>query len=92
MSDTVTSARSPVAAFADGSIIDALGGLIGLGGAEFRLPLLIGAFRFAALQAMHELNVVERSTALGIVQSAHCGGRNRTRRRTPYYLASLILR
>jgi len=29
----------------------ALGGSIGLGGAEFRLPLLIGAFRFAALQA-----------------------------------------
>jgi hypothetical protein len=26
--------------------------LIGLGGAEFRLPLLIGAFRFVALQAV----------------------------------------
>jgi hypothetical protein len=39
-------------AFAGGAIIAALGGLIGLGGAEFRRPLLIGAFRFAALQAV----------------------------------------
>lgn len=29
-----------------------LGGLIGLGGAEFRLPLLVGLFGFAALQAV----------------------------------------
>ena len=29
-----------------------LGGLIGLGGAEFRLPLLIGVFGLAALQAV----------------------------------------
>jgi hypothetical protein len=29
-----------------------LGGLIGLGGAEFRLPLLIGVFGFAALAAV----------------------------------------
>jgi uncharacterized protein len=28
------------------------GGPIGLGGAEFRLPLQIGAFRFAALEAV----------------------------------------
>lgn len=40
--------RSTSAAFASGAIIGALGGLIGLGGAEFRLPLLIGVFRFAA--------------------------------------------
>ena len=33
--------------------IGVLGGLIGLGGAEFRLPLLIGAFRFAALEGGH---------------------------------------
>lgn len=43
--------RSAPAAFG-GALIGALGGLIGLGGAEFRLPLLIGAFRFAALQAV----------------------------------------
>jgi hypothetical protein len=44
--------RSTPAAFSGGAMIGALGGLIGLGGAEFRLPLLIGAFRFAALQAV----------------------------------------
>jgi uncharacterized membrane protein YfcA len=32
------------AAFGAGAIIGALGGLIGLGGAEFRLPLLIARF------------------------------------------------
>jgi uncharacterized membrane protein YfcA len=39
-------------AFAGGAIVGTLGGLIGLGGAEFRLPLLIGPFRFAAIQAV----------------------------------------
>ena len=38
--------------FGSGAAIGALGGLIGLGGAEFRLPLLIGLFGFAALQAV----------------------------------------
>jgi len=42
----------PVATFGGGAVIETLGGLIGLGGAEFRLPLLIGAFRFAALEAV----------------------------------------
>jgi len=40
------------AAFVGGAVIGTLGGLIGLGGAEFRLPLLIGLFRFAALEAV----------------------------------------
>lgn len=35
-----------------GTVIGALGGLIGLGGAEFRLPLLIGLFRFRAIEAV----------------------------------------
>ena len=39
-------------AFIGGAAIGALGGLIGLGGAEFRLPLLIGPFRFRALEAV----------------------------------------
>ncbi|MEX0807587.1 MAG: sulfite exporter TauE/SafE family protein [Dongiaceae bacterium] len=39
-------------AFGAGGIVGALGGLIGLGGAEFRLPLLIGPFGFAALEAV----------------------------------------
>lgn len=36
------------AAFGGGAIIGTLGGLIGLGGAEFRRPLLMGAFQFPA--------------------------------------------
>jgi uncharacterized protein len=39
-------------AFGAGGVVGALGGLIGLGGAEFRLPLLIGPFGFAALEAV----------------------------------------
>jgi uncharacterized protein len=42
----------PLFAFGGGAVIGALGGLIGLGGAEFRLPLLIGPFRFRALEAV----------------------------------------
>jgi uncharacterized membrane protein YfcA len=41
-----------VAAFGGGAIIGVLGGLIGLGGAEFRLPLLIGVFAFSGLEAV----------------------------------------
>jgi uncharacterized membrane protein YfcA len=36
--------RRPLAAFAAGAAIALLGGLIGLGGAEFRLPVLIAVF------------------------------------------------
>jgi hypothetical protein len=57
--------RSP-AAFGGGAVIGALGGLIGLGGAEFRLPLLIGAFRFAALQAV----ILNKAMSLVVVTSA----------------------
>ncbi len=39
-------------AAAAGAGVGILGGLIGLGGAEFRLPLLIGVFGFAALHAV----------------------------------------
>ena len=38
--------------FTTGAAIGVLGGLIGLGGAEFWLPLLIGVFGFAALAAV----------------------------------------
>ncbi|TZG34245.1 sulfite exporter TauE/SafE family protein [Agrobacterium sp. B1(2019)] len=41
-----------LAVFLGGVAIGTLGGLIGLGGAEFRLPLLIGPFGFAALEAV----------------------------------------
>src|SRR5882762_9386731 len=54
------------AAFGAGAVIGALGGLIGLGGAEFRLPLLIGAFRFGALQAV----ILNKAMSLLVVASA----------------------
>lgn len=38
--------------FFSGAIIGSLGGLIGLGGAEFRLPLLVGYFRLPTLDAV----------------------------------------
>ncbi|MBI2718935.1 MAG: sulfite exporter TauE/SafE family protein [Rhizobiales bacterium] len=55
-----------IGAFAGGSVIGALGGLIGLGGAEFRLPLLIGPFGFAALQAV----ILNKAMSLVVVASA----------------------
>jgi uncharacterized membrane protein YfcA len=58
--------RSSPAAFGGGAIIGALGGLIGLGGAEFRLSLLIGAFRFGALQAV----ILNKAMSLVVVASA----------------------
>ena len=52
--------RSPVPAFGGGAFIGALSGLT-----EFRLPLLIGAFRFAPLKALihYRSNDAERCEA-----------------------------
>lgn len=47
-------------------MIGALGGLVGLGGAEFRLPLLIGLFRFAALEAV----IMNKAMSLVVVATA----------------------
>ena len=47
-------------------MIGALGGLIGLGGAEFRLPLLIGLFGFAALHAV----ILNKAMSLVVVTAA----------------------
>src|SRR5271156_6106825 len=63
---SLPSKRSAPTAFAGGAVIGALGGLIGLGGAEFRLPLLIGAFRFPALQAV----ILNKAMSLIVVASA----------------------
>lgn len=49
-----------------GLAIGLLGGLIGLGGAEFRLPLLIGVFGFPALDAV----IVNKATSLIVIASA----------------------
>ncbi|MFA0821311.1 MAG: sulfite exporter TauE/SafE family protein [Methanomethylovorans sp.] len=38
--------------FISGTVIGILGGLMGLGGAEFRLPVLVGFFRFTTFQGI----------------------------------------
>lgn len=52
--------------FAVGAGVGVLGGLIGLGGAEFRLPLLIALFGFAALQAV----ILNKAMSLVVVITA----------------------
>lgn len=54
------------AVFGSGALIGTLGGLIGLGGAEFRLPLLIGLFGFASLEAV----ILNKTMSLIVVASA----------------------
>lgn len=49
-----------------GAAVGLVGGLIGLGGAEFRLPLLIGLFGFAALEAV----ILNKVTSLIVVATA----------------------
>jgi uncharacterized protein len=71
MSDNIESAAAPVrrnkaVAFGSGAIIGTLGGLIGLGGAEFRLPLLIGLFHFRGLEAV----ILNKATSLVVVATA----------------------
>lgn len=61
-----TAARTSWGAFLGGALIGVLGGLIGLGGAEFRLPLLISAFGFVALEAI----IVNKAISLIVVASA----------------------
>jgi uncharacterized protein len=61
----ITPHRWPVV-FGAGAVIGVLGGLIGLGGAEFRLPLLIGLFGFAALQAV----ILNKAMSLIVVITA----------------------
>jgi hypothetical protein len=59
-------ATSLSAALATGAGVGLLGGLIGLGGAEFRLPLLIGPFGFAARQAV----IMNKAIGLIVVVTA----------------------
>lgn len=66
MSELATSSRRHLAAIFGGGVIGTLGGLIGLGGAEFRLPLLIGYFHFMALEAV----IINKATSLVVVASA----------------------
>lgn len=65
MNDSLTRTPSRLAAFVSGALVGVLGGLIGLGGAEFRLPLLL-MFGFAALPAV----ILNKATSLVVVSSA----------------------
>lgn len=58
--------RSLPLAFGAGAGIGVLGGMIGLGGAEFRLPLLLVVFGFAALQAV----ILNKAMSLVVVATA----------------------
>ena len=58
--------RSLTTAASAGAAIGILGGMIGLGGAEFRLPLLIGLFGFFALQAV----ILNKAMSLIVVATA----------------------
>lgn len=53
-------------AFVAGAAVGVLGGMIGLGGAEFRLPLLIVVFGFVALQAV----ILNKLMSLVVVSTA----------------------
>lgn len=55
--------RASVTGFLGGFTIASLGGMIGLGGAEFRLPLLVGVFRLPSLQAV----ILNKATSLVVV-------------------------
>jgi uncharacterized protein len=58
--------HKPPAVIGWGAVIGILGGLIGLGGAEFRLPVLIGLFGFGALEAV----ILNKAMSLIVVTAA----------------------
>ncbi|GAA4052115.1 sulfite exporter TauE/SafE family protein [Streptomyces shaanxiensis] len=62
----VRSTHSMRLVFGAGAAVGVLGGMIGLGGAEFRLPLLISLFGFAALSAV----ILNKAMSLVVVLAA----------------------
>lgn len=65
MKTATTQARS-LAGFGWGALIGSLGGLIGLGGAEFRLPVLVGRFKLPTLEAV----ILNKAMSLVVVAFA----------------------
>lgn len=58
--------KNPLLVIGTGACVGLLGGLIGLGGAEFRLPLLISVFGYSALPAV----ILNKAMSLAVVASA----------------------
>jgi uncharacterized membrane protein YfcA len=69
--------RRPLAAFAAGAAVALLGGLIGLGGAEFRLPLLIAVFALYPHRAIR-INLLISLATLATAAVARLGFINDT--------------
>jgi uncharacterized membrane protein YfcA len=70
MSEAVKSHNPPTRrrswAFGGGALVGILGGLVGLGGAEFRLPLFIWLYRFGPLESV----ILNKAMSLIVVASA----------------------
>ena len=64
--------RRPLAAFCAGASVAILGGLIGLGGAEFRLPILIAVFALYAHRAVR-INLLISLATLAMSAVARLG-------------------
>lgn len=62
----MTTAQRTTQGFAAGFAVGNLGGMIGLGGAEFRLPLLVGPFRLDTLSAI----ILNKACSLIVVATA----------------------
>jgi len=72
MEQRLYSVRRPVAAFCAGAAVAVLGGLIGLGGAEFRLPLLIAVFELYPQRAIR-INLLISLATLAVSAVARIG-------------------
>lgn len=66
MSFQQSSTSRSAAGFGWGALIGSVGGLIGLGGAEFRLPVLVGRFRLPTLEAI----ILNKALSLVVVTFA----------------------
>lgn len=61
--------RAPALALVAGALVGVLGGLIGLGGAEFRLPILVGLFGYGLRRAVWlnlAISLVTVTSAAGV--------------------------